>query len=160
MASVLVNRSRSLGALAIGFLAFIAFGAAWAARPGRGAEAAALIERIRADASASTVTETPLAKAAGALERAQDLHAAGDHEQGALLEAVALEWAETAAALKETAKLEEKLAETQQRAAEAETKALRAKALLEQTVARRGRAQVRLEDWEADAGPERSEAER
>ena len=54
-----------------------------------------------------------------------------------------------AEALIRAAEMEAKVAELQRQAAAAETKSIRAKALLEETAARRGRARAKLEQLEA-----------
>ncbi len=96
----------------------------------------------------------PVRRAQDALRRGEDARAAGDDHHGQMLEALALEWASMAEALLRTAEMESKVAELQRQAAEAETKSIRAKALLEETAARRGRARAKLEQLEAQGKAE------
>lgn len=90
------------------------------------------------------MAEASLAKAKDALRRADQRRASGDQKGGALLEQTALEWASAAELLDKTAKTEKQLAELQARTTEIETKVFRAQALVEQTVARRARAEEAL----------------
>jgi len=101
-----------------------------------------------APANAKLAAES-LANADAVLKRADDARAAGDHEHAALLEAVALEWAQTGRDLVRAARAETEADELAKQAADVEERLVRARALLEQTVARRGRAQARLEALEA-----------
>ncbi|HEY3593617.1 MAG TPA: hypothetical protein VGL13_07080, partial [Polyangiaceae bacterium] len=86
------------------------------------------------------------------LERATGARLAGDVRQGELLEGLAREWAETARDLVRAAKTESEAAEVQTRAAQAAVRAERQRALLEEAIARRGRAEVELERITGDGG--------
>lgn len=92
-----------------------------------------------------------LERARHALSRAKSARGAGDHQHGAELEALAQEITSTAVDLTRALDSEKKLEETQRRAMEIETRAVRAEALVEQTVARRGRAAEELRAIEAEA---------
>lgn len=96
----------------------------------------------------------PIRRAQDALRRGEEARAAGDEHHGQMLEALALEWAGMAEALVRAAEMEAKVAELQRQAAEAETKSIRAKALLEETAARRGRARAKLEQLESQGKTE------
>jgi len=104
-----------------------------------------LIEAVPAHAA---LAREPVERARHALGRADDARAAGDRAHAAMLEALGREWAETGADLVRAAEAERKLAEMQLKTADLEAKAVRARALVEQTVARRGRAQEKLEQLE------------
>lgn len=101
---------------------------------------AALAERP----DAQRVAEASIARANAALRRADQQRAAGDQAHGAQLEQTALEWATASELLDKTAQAEKQLAELQTRTTELETKVFRAQALVEQTVARRARAEEAL----------------
>lgn len=104
--------------------------------------------------------EVPIAEAHKALEKAKQLRGAGDVARAELAEDLALEWAETALALT-TAVEDERTADDQGKLAiAAATKADRARQLLEEAIARRGRLQATLDQLDQelatkaiDAGP-------
>jgi hypothetical protein len=137
---------------AAGIFAILASAPASANRGGDRETASHVIAELRKNHAAAAFAKEPIDKAAHALRRAGDARAAGDHEHGAELEALAREWAETGADLVRTAAVEQKLAKVQKEHSEIETKLVRARALLEETVARRGRAKTRLEALEAERG--------
>lgn len=101
--------------------------------------------------SAAKIVAEPVAQAKRALQRAHGARAAGDATNARRLDAVALEWAETARTLLRAAAAESAAVEEAKRAREVETKLDRARALLEETQARRGRAAAELERIEAEA---------
>jgi hypothetical protein len=107
--------------------------------PGAAAEAGS--------ATAKVVAE-PVAQAKRALARAHGARAAGDAAHARMLDALALEWAETARELLRAAAAETTAAEAARRAREVATQLERARALLEETQARRGRAAAELERLE------------
>lgn len=108
------------------------------------AQAAALVASLEQRPEAARVAEASLAKAKDALRRADQRRASGDQKGGALLEQASLEWASASELLDKTAQTEKKLAELQARTTELETKVFRAQVLVEQTVARRARAEEAL----------------
>lgn len=108
------------------------------------AQAAALLASLEKKPEAQRVAEAPLARAKDALRRADQRRASGDQPGGALLEQTALEWASASELLDRTAQTEKQLAALQTRTTELETKVFRAQALVEQTVARRARAEEAL----------------
>ena len=76
---------------------------------------------------------------------------AGDARAAELLEGVARGWARAAKDLVEAIKVEQEATAAQQKAAEARAQAERERALLEETLSRKGRAQVELDRAEAEA---------
>jgi hypothetical protein len=126
-------------------------GAALAAPDAR-SEASALLTRLGQDAEAARVGAESISKGQAALRRADQLRKAGDQQRGALLEQTALEWAMAADLLDKTARREKELATLETHATELETKVFRAQALVEQTVARRARAEEALRKLEEKAG--------
>lgn len=100
---------------------------------------------------AATVVAEPVEQARRALARAHGARAAGDAAHARLLDALALEWAETAQVLVRAGTAEAAATETARRAREVGTQLQRARALLEETQARRGRAAAELERVEAEA---------
>jgi hypothetical protein len=138
--------------LTVGRLA--AFGALWllpelafAAPPEPRAQADALIQKLDAPATRERVA-APLAKAKEARTRAQSARGSGDLKHAAELEGLALLWAEVADDLLSAADAEQKLSDVQKKAGELERKLLDTQALVEQAIARRGRAQQNLMDAE------------
>jgi hypothetical protein len=97
------------------------------------------------------VVAAPVEQAKKALARAHGARTAGDARHARLLDGLALEWAETARDLLRAADQEAKALEEAQRAREIETQLERARALLAETQARRGRAAAELERLEAEA---------
>ena len=100
---------------------------------------------------AAQVTAEPVKSAKRALERARGARAAGDEPHARMLDALALEWAQTARDLLRAAAAEATATATAKKAYEAQTQADRARALLEETQARRGRAAAELVHVEAEA---------
>jgi hypothetical protein len=101
---------------------------------------------------ATKLTAAPAGSARKALERATGARLAGYVRQGELMEGLAREWAETARDLVRAAKSESEAADLQTRAAQAAVRAERQRALLEEAIARRGRAEVELERVTGDGG--------
>jgi colicin import membrane protein len=121
------------------------------------AAASASIARLESVAAHKRLSADAVSRSRRALERARDARAAGDHERGTLLEGVAREWAEMGQDLVRAAETESEAAEAHRRATEAQAKAIRARALIEETVARRGRAAEQLEALEqTGAKPQRA----
>jgi hypothetical protein len=124
-------------------LAATAAGVAWAGPDAR-AQATALLGALAKRPDALRVASESIDKAKDALRRADQLRASGDQKRGAMLEETALEWANASEQLDKTAQAEKQLAELQTRTTELETKVFRAQALVEQSVARRARAEEAL----------------
>jgi hypothetical protein len=102
----------------------------------------------------------PIAEAHKALEKAAQLRSAGDVARAEIAEDLALEWAETAVALVSAVEDERTADEQGKLAIAAVTKADRARQLLEEAIARRGRLQATLDQLDQelatkaiDAGP-------
>ena len=132
-------------------LAATAGGVALAAPDAR-AKATAILAELAKKPDAQRVASESIGKAQAALRRADQLRAAGDQKRGAMQEETALEWADASALLDKTALAEKKLAELQTRTTELETKVFRAQALVEQTVARRARAEEAVRGLDAKGG--------
>lgn len=127
-----------------------------AAPPGSdGAAAEKVIHELEAkgagNAEAARVVAEPLKNAKRALERAHGARTSGDQAHARMLDGLALEWAETARELDRAAAAEQVALAIGKRAHDVSTKADRARALLEETQARRGRAAAELEKVQADA---------
>ncbi len=109
-----------------------------------------LIAALDAQAELKDVVSPLLARARKALERAKNARRAGDHHHGSELEALSVELAESATDLARVHRTEREVGEIERKAADAETRVVRARALLEQAAARRGRAAERLRQVEAE----------
>ena len=133
----------------MGLLLALASLSALVARGQDRASADAAIKALEAKPQDAALAKDAIQRAKAALSRAEGARASGDQLHGALLEALALEWALSAQDLVRTVGVERELIEVQKKAAELETKAVRAQALVEQTVARRGRAEEKLRELEA-----------
>ncbi|MGK4007094.1 hypothetical protein WMF31_31015 [Sorangium sp. So ce1036] len=101
--------------------------------------------------NAAKVVAEPVAQAKRALQRAHGARVAGDAANARRLDALALEWAETARTLLRAAEAEAAAVDAAERAYKIETKMDRARALLAETQVRRGRAAAELERVEAEA---------
>jgi hypothetical protein len=112
--------------------------------PDARAHAVAILAELAKKPDAMRVASESIDKSNAALRRADQLRAAGDQKRGAMLEETALEWASASELLDKTAQAEKQLSELQTRTTELETKVFRAQALVEQTVARRARAEEAL----------------
>jgi colicin import membrane protein len=115
------------------------------------ARAEALVAAAKASPSANRLVGEPLVKAEDALHRADQARRSGDSPHAALLDGLGREWAETAQTLLLAQQAEQKAADLEGRTAELDAKTTRARALLEETVARRGRARSSLDALEAQA---------
>ena len=125
-------------------LAVVSFeAAAHAAGPDPAAETQSLLTKLDAPETRNLV-QAPVAKAKAAQQRAQSARGAGDLQHATELDALALTWAKVADDLVRTAESEKKLADVQKAVADLEQKAVRTQALIEQTIARRGRAEQNL----------------
>ncbi len=136
--------ARASGLLVLAGLALgIAAGVARGAGDPR-AQAEATLKQVEATPAHKTLAKEPLDQAHRALRRAAGARAAGDQRHGGQLEALALEWAQAASNLVRAADAERQASAIEKQAAESERKAVRARALLEETIDRRGRAEERL----------------
>jgi hypothetical protein len=115
---------------------------------GDGATAYDLVKDVEAkatDAKAKKLVASSIEHAKESLERAHGARASGDAGHARMLDGLALEWAESARELLRAAAAEQAAASAADKAREAATRAERARALLEETQARRGRADAELE---------------
>mgnify|MGYP000553032247 CR=1 FL=1 len=115
---------------------------------GDGSAAFDLVKEVEAqasDAKAKKLVASSLEKAKAALERAYGARKAGDAAHAHMLEGLALEWAETARDLVRAAAAEQAAGSASDKARESAVRVERARALLEETQARRGRADAELE---------------
>ena len=117
--------------------------AAFAAGPDPAAEAQSLLAKLDAPET-RVLVQAPVAKAKAAQQRAQSARGAGDLQHATELDVLALTWAMVADDLVRTAQSEKKLSDVQKAVADLEQKAVRTQALIEQTIARRGRAEQNL----------------
>ena len=136
----LTTLSVSLSSLTFG-------GLAHAAGPDPAAAAQRLLTLLDAPATRILVAD-PLAKAKAAQQRAQNARGSGDLRHSTELDQLALTWAQVAEDLVRTAAAEKQLSEVQKQVSELEQKAVRTQALIEQTIARRGRAEQNLANAE------------
>jgi hypothetical protein len=114
------------------------------AAPDARARASAIVASLAKKPEAKRVAAETIGKAEAALKRAEQLRAAGDQARGAMSEELALEWATASELLDKTAAAEKELLALQTRTTELETKVFRAQALVEQSMARRARAEEAL----------------
>lgn len=105
-----------------------------------------ILKALAANPESRKLTKEPADKARQALDRAQQARSAGDYQHATMLDDLALEWAQTARDVQRAAALEARATKLEKQAADAARKARRAHALLEETVARRGRARTRLDE--------------
>ncbi len=138
-------------AVAVAVAAAVVHSAAGA--PSERDAAISTIDALEADAKKKSLARDPLGKARDALERADSARASANHSHAALLEGLAHEWGNVAADLVRAAEGEALAQKTEKQAAEARTKAIRARALLEETIARRERSKKKLEELDQPAGP-------
>lgn len=117
----------------------------------------ATVEQILATAGSSSadavLLKGPLEEARKALGRAEGARRSGDTVHAEQLEGLAREWAETARDLVRAAAIEADAGGLETSASQASLKAERARALLEEALSRRGRAEAELEKLSASAGP-------
>jgi len=143
-----VKRARLQAALALATLTVTGFAkVARGAGPDPAAEAQRLVTLLDAPAT-RTIVADPLAKAKAAQQRAQGARGSGDLHHATELDALALTWAQVADDLVRTAAAEKQLSELQKQVTDLEQKAIRTQALIEQTIARRGRAEQNLTNAE------------
>jgi hypothetical protein len=125
--------------LLLGTLSQLAFSA-----PDARAQATVILGELAKKPDARRIASESIAKAQAALKRADQMRASADQKHGAMLEETALEWATASQLLDKTAQAEKQLSELQARTTDLETRLFRAQALVEQSVARRARAEEAL----------------
>ncbi|HEX3849635.1 MAG TPA: hypothetical protein VHW01_01640 [Polyangiaceae bacterium] len=139
-----MKRARLKAGSAFATLAIVGFsGSARAAGPDPAAETQRLLTKLDAPDTRSIVQD-PVAKAKAAEQRAQNARGAGDLQHATELDTLALTWAQVADDLVRTAAAEKTLSDLQKTVTDLEQKAVRTQALIEQTIARRGRAEQNL----------------
>ncbi|HET9931798.1 MAG TPA: hypothetical protein VFQ35_13950 [Polyangiaceae bacterium] len=116
------------------------------------AQAEASLKGLDAEAKDKELVAPLVARARKALERALGARRSGDHAHGSQLEALALELTDAAKDLVRTHAAEVAAKSTEDKALDLETRVVRARALVEQAAARRGRASERLRGIEAERG--------
>jgi len=112
--------------------------------------AKALIAEVEKTPAAKGAARDALAEAARALVRADRARLAGDERHGAALEALAYEWAQAAKDLERAAAAEARATALEKELGEASAKLEQAHTLIEQTNARRNRAEAQLKDLDAE----------
>jgi hypothetical protein len=112
-------------------------------------DVASLLQELESRRAESAPAAEPVRLAKDALERARSAENAGDQHHATLLRGLAEEWALVGRDLVRTAKAEKDASDKEALASEVETKVVRVRSLLEETIARRGRAAAKLEDLEA-----------
>jgi hypothetical protein len=122
--------------------------------PAASATAAAAPAASASPASSSdrALTQAPLDEAKRALERASGARRSGDVRHAEQLEGLAREWAETARDVVRAAAVEADAGALEVAAADAGLRAERARALLEESISRRGRAEAELDKLTSDGG--------
>ncbi|RYE92373.1 MAG: hypothetical protein EOO75_06865 [Myxococcales bacterium] len=113
----------------------------------------------RAQATVTELTASPRAaviareldRARDALQRARGARGAGDALHGAQLEALARAWSDAARDVLAAATAEEQAHKAQTQLADARAQIDKERALIEETIARQGRARVELQRAEAEA---------
>ncbi len=108
------------------------------------AQATDIIGAIEGNTDQAKLAADSLSKAKDALKRAGDARHSGDQEHARMLDELALEWASAASDLVRAAELEEKSSKVELEASKLEAKAVRAVAIIEEAVARKGRAEDQL----------------
>jgi hypothetical protein len=157
-----VKRARLKAALAFATLTILVSGldsgkSALAADPDPAAEAQRLLTKLDTPETRSVVAD-PVAKAKAAQQRAQNARGAGDLQHATELDTLALTWAQVADDLVRAAAAEKQLADLQKSVTDLEQKAVRTQALIEQTIARRGRAEQNLANEAALGSPKKAAA--
>jgi hypothetical protein len=103
---------------------------------------------LAADQAHAAIVQEPLRRARAALDRAKALDHTGDARHAAVARAAAREWVDVARDLIRAVDAESRATESEKKLDELETKVIRGRALLEETVARRGRAAEALEQMQ------------
>lgn len=131
---------------------------AGAAARGSAPRAEAILSRLESDAASKSATAGAVSQARKALERSRNARAAGDQAHAEMLDDLALEWAELGQDTVRATQSEAQAEALERQLLETETKTVRARALLEETIARRGRAREKLEQLESAVAPATSAA--
>jgi chromosome segregation ATPase len=111
-------------------------------------QAQQLISELEAKTEQRSLVDGPLTRARAALNRANQARHQKQLEQASVLERIALGWAQLGQLLVKTATLEADAAKLETTQNDLDTRLKRARALLEETLARRARAQETLKKLE------------
>lgn len=114
-------------------------------------QAQQILTELEADSEHRPLTDAAVNQARAALGRASEERRNKRHERAAVLEKVALTWAGLGRALVRTVELEKEASDLEKEQNALETKLKRARALLEETLARRARARAALDKLEQPA---------
>jgi hypothetical protein len=136
--------------LSLGFVRLLAVGGVLYALPSVAAPATRETDQLLAELDADTAHRAalagPLEKARTALARAHSMDLAGDAAHATLLRAAAREWLDYGKDVVRAVDAEAKADERERAQDELATKIVRGRALVEETVARRARAEALLEE--------------
>lgn len=116
-------------------------------------DAGQLLSDLERDTTHRAALAGSVEKARDALTRAKAMDRAGDAPHAALLRAAAREWIDGARDLLRATDAEAKAEQAEKAVDDLETKRVRGRALLEETIARRGRASALLEQLEREPKP-------
>lgn len=122
------------------------------------AEAESILSALEADAEAAKVASAEIDKAKQAMARANEARNVRNSQHVEHFEKLARVWAETARDVVKANKLEAEVIALQQKAVDGKATAEKDRVLLEETLSRRGRAEVELKRVEADAAQRQQEA--
>lgn len=137
--------------LAASLVLTTAFGAASGRATPSQADLAAQVDRLERDAATRALVKDPVARAHRALDRAHAMEQTGDSSHATLLRDTAAEWLGMAADLIRAAAAEARARSAEKDLVDTETKLVRGRALLEETIARKSRAEAQLEELSGSA---------
>jgi hypothetical protein len=121
--------------------------------------AAALAQKLELDPVHGPITAAAVARAKEALERAARLRGAGDEAHAKAADGLAREWAETARDLARAADAEASASDLRRKAVDAQARLIRARALVEEGIARVGRLRAQLDEAGRAAPKDRTAVE-
>jgi hypothetical protein len=128
-----------------------------ASESGDRAEAERLVAELASQSDAAEIAKNELNNARRALERAKSARDAKDSLHGEQLERLARVWAETARDSVRASHTETEASALQTQSMEGKAKLERDRVLLEETISRRGRAEVELKRVEQDSADRQRE---
>lgn len=128
-----------------------------ASESGDRAEAERLVAELAAQTDAAEIAKNELSNARRALERAKGARDAKDALHGEQLERLARVWAETARDTVRASHTETEASALQTQSMEGKAKLERDRVLLEETISRRGRAEVELKRVERESADRQRE---
>jgi hypothetical protein len=141
------------GLAALTLVGFVLVSAAARAEepPSPRTQAQQLMTEMEADSKNRALTDDARAHSANATGRASEARRKKENDNAAVLDQIALTWAQLGRILVQTVQLENQASELEALQNELETKIKRARALLEETLARKARAQETLNKLEPPA---------